>query len=128
PLAQIDERDRAPLILEHAFEKVRRLGQRRRCLVSQDALDLKDVEREILAADLESDQLDIITAGTGHGHTIRSPSASRSRIGTSRPRSVVKPRTAGSVRGISRTSVASPTSSTRPTGKPYDFPWERTSK
>src|SRR6266446_6675466 len=84
PLAQVDERDRAPLILKYAFEKLRRLRQWRRSLVAQNALDLENVEREVLTAHLERDQLDVVTAAlaSDRRHVIRSPSASRSRIGT----------------------------------------------
>ena len=48
--------------------------------------------------------------------------------GTSRPRSCVRPRTAGSERGTSSTRPASATSRTRPTGSPYARPSARTSR
>src|SRR2546422_7732815 len=69
--------------------KFRRLWQRGGRLVAQDALDLKDVEREVLPTDFERDQLDVVAAApaaaAARRHAIRSPSASRSRIGTRPP-------------------------------------------
>jgi len=83
---QIGRVESPPLVLEHAFKNSGALGNGR-ALVPEDALDLKDVEREVLAADLERDQLDVVTVNplvvrSWYG----SPSASRSRIGTNRPR------------------------------------------
>src|SRR6266851_4103214 len=126
-LAQIDERDRGALILEHAFEKLRRLGQRRGRLVTQDALDLKDVEREVLPPHFERDQLDVVVAAAAAAarrHAIRSPSASRSRIGTRPPPSrSATPAAQGSVwprgtgNGCSRTT-ASTSSTSNATWRP----------
>src|SRR5205807_8036362 len=122
PLAQVDQRDRPPLIPQHAFEKIRGLGQRRGRLVAQDALHLKDVEGEVLARHLEGDELDVVVGA----HVIRSPSASRSRIGTSVPLRRATPAAHGSdsPRGtgsaVSRTtsSASSTSNATRRTPSP----------
>src|SRR5437764_12240655 len=79
PLAEVDERDRAALVLQHALEKVRRLGVSRGRLVAQDALDLEDVEGGVLAGHLECVELYVVAAG----HVSRAPIASRSRMATS---------------------------------------------
>src|SRR2546426_11926507 len=107
------QRDRDALIAQHAFEEVRRHGERRRRLVPQDALHLEDVEGEVLAGDLERDELDVVAGG----HVRRSPSASRSRIGTSTPlrRATAAAHGSDSPRGTGRaasrtTSSASSTS------------------
>src|SRR2546427_12535856 len=51
-------------------------------ILAEDPLHLEDVEREVLTGHLEGDELDVVACG----HPMRSPSASRSRIGTSTPR------------------------------------------
>src|SRR5438034_214800 len=122
PLAQVDQRDGAPMISQHAFEKIRRLGERRGRLVTQDALDLKDVEGEVLARHLERDELDVVV-GT---HVMRSPNASRSRIGTSVPlrratpaaHGSDSPRGTGSAVSRPTSSASSPSNATRRTPSP----------
>src|SRR4029077_2695047 len=107
PLPQIDERDGGPLILEHALQEIGGLGQRRRCLVAKDTLHLKDVEGEVLPGHLERDELYVVA----RGHPMRSPSASRSRMGTSAPRRRATPEAHGSDSPRGTGSAASRTTS-----------------
>src|SRR2546422_11279288 len=108
--------------------KFRRVWQRGGRLVAQDALDLKDVEREVLPTDFERDQLDVVAAApaaaAARRDAIRSPSAARSRIGTSPPPSCsATPAAQGSVwprgtgNGCSRTT-ASASSTSNATWRP----------
>src|SRR5207302_7357830 len=107
PLAQVHQRDGGPLVLEHALQKIGGLGQRRRCLVAKDTLHLEDVEGEVLPGQLEGDELYVVA----RGHPMRSPSASRSRIGTRAPRRRATPEAHGSDSPRGTGSAASRTTS-----------------
>src|SRR6266571_2803536 len=108
PLAQVDERHRGALVLQHALEEVGCLGERRRRLVAEDPLHLEDVEREVLTGHLEGDELDVVACG----HPMRSPSASRSRIGTSTPRRRATALAQGSAASRTTSSASSTSNAT----------------
>ena len=87
PLAQVDDWHGAALVRQHPFEESGGLGQRRGRLVSEDALDLKDVERELLAAARGRSPAGCRrqSAHAAEASEIRAPSAARSSNGTNPP-------------------------------------------
>src|SRR6185437_9882705 len=119
PFAEVDHGNGGPFIPQHAFEELRRLREGRRTLVPEDPLHLEDVEGEVLAGHPERHQLDIIA----RAHWIRSPSASRSSIGTRPPSRRPMPDAhgndspGGTGRGASRTT-SSASSTSNSTSRP----------
>src|SRR5438132_10562414 len=55
PLAQVDERHRGALVLQHALEEVGGLGERRRRLVAEDPLHLERSEEHTSELQSHSD-------------------------------------------------------------------------
>src|SRR3954466_3858200 len=82
-LPEVHHRHRPAGVRHDALEERRRLGQRGRRLVAQDALDLQDVERELLGAQTEGHHLDVV--GRVHADVVsemRATKAVRSSSGT----------------------------------------------
>src|SRR5213078_1324426 len=107
PFTEIHERHGDALVAQHALEEIGRLGEGGGSLVAEDPLDLEDVEGQVLAGHLEGDELDVVAGG----HPMRSPSASKSRIGTRAPRRRATPDAHGSDSPRGTGSAASRTTS-----------------
>src|SRR5687767_13805356 len=138
PEPEIDHRQHARLVLDHAFDPLGHIRDRRRHLVSQHALDGEDVRREQIVAEAKGDDLDggcgsgWAHAGSGTGSTASvcvSISTSSSAISMSPRHATPSSTPSGSVPvGTSRSSSSSSaiTSSTSSTASASLRPSERT--